>query len=607
MRTIPFVPCSRLILRRAISGPGWPRSAFLRFILPAIVGLAAWPGSLQAADVAGTVPALELPKITVTDQRPLPPPESWRYARIPGVEILSAATDRGTQKLLRDFQLFKDAIGVVWPALKAHRPVPMTLILCGDGRQFGAFVPTADGDGPRASLLLQNPEQAVIVLNYGVKVIELAPSDAEVPAPGDTVAAPDTLNANLQVDYYRQLSQAYVRYLLSFSRPRLPAWLEVGLAQLLMGMKVEPKFIEFAKLEDPNLTAAGQLGANDPDAGPVPGSAPQAEHDFNASLHHRGLIPLDAFFAVDHDSPEAKSPNSGNWSKQAQAFVHLCLYGEGRRYTKSFAEFVARSSREPVTEALFKECFKMSYRDMLTALRIYISDTAYRYQQFEAKAGGGLPEPAPLILRDATQAEIGRIQGDALVLADHVEAAREEMQAAYARGSIDGPLLASLGLLEVSRGETARARKFLEAAAVREAVRPRAYLELATLRYAEANAAVGTTLLSPEQTKSVLQPLFIARQQPPPLPEVYELSTRIRTNSTATPGKADSGAINQGVLLFQQRPVLLLRAAELNGKYGDPAEALLMANYGIKLSRTPEARQAFEAVKAALPPVSGKK
>src|SRR4051794_20543804 len=53
-------------------------------------------------------PLLELPKLTVTDVRRLPPPEPWRYAQIPGFEILSAASDRETQKLLRDFQLFNE-------------------------------------------------------------------------------------------------------------------------------------------------------------------------------------------------------------------------------------------------------------------------------------------------------------------------------------------------------------------------------------------------------------------------------------------------------------------------------------------------------------------
>jgi hypothetical protein len=476
----------------------------------------------------------------------------------------------------------------------------MTLILCGTGQKFDTFVPaTADTSlVTRASLLLQSSDQAAIVLNFGAKVIDLKPSDAETgppvtptspvgpgvdPSTGPLGSGEEVVRR--QVDFYQQLYREYVRYQLSFNQPRLPAWLEEGLAQLLMGMKVDTKFIEFAKVEDPNLAV--------PDV---------EEHDFNKTLAYRGLIPLPDFFAVTHDSPEANNPLTGTWAKQAQALVHLWLYGEGKRFNKGFAQFVARSTQEPVTEAMFQECFKMSYKEMLTALRIYLGNTAYVHQEFNAGKGGGLPEPAPLVLRDATEAEAGRIKGEAEALAGHPELALDEMLAPFARGGADGPLLASLGLLEKSRGETARARKFLEAAAQKQVIRPRAYLELANLRFAQAQPKATDALLTAAQTQTILQPLLIGRQQSPPLPEIYELMAEVWLHSETPPAKEDIVLLNQAVMRFQRRPVLLLRAAELNGKYGDPAAARAMADFGLKLSRTPEARQAFEEIKADLPP-----
>jgi len=589
--------------------------------LPLVCSLLAFgalPTLCLAAEPVATEPPLELPKITVVDQRPLPPPESWRYAQVPGIEILSGASDRETQKLLRDFQLFRDAIGVVWPGLKVRRPVPMTIILCGPGKNFSAFLPADPNQSgiKTASVLLKDPEQAAIVLNFAVKSLAVTPSEADqgmtVGDAGGPVTGTTDFNSDIRVDYYRQLYREYVLYQLSFSQPRLPVWLEEGLAQLLMGMRVEPKFIEFAKIEDPNLAPASAkaVGADDPDIPPTPGASAQEDRDFNSTLARKGLIPLGQFFAVGRDSPEALSPVAGKWAKQAQALVHMWLYGENQKYTKAFGEFVVRATREPVTEAMFKECFKLDYGQMLTALRVYISNTAYQYKQFNAdKKGAGLPEPAPLELRDATPAEIGRLKGEAELIAGHVEPARDEMLAPYVRNETDAPLLASLGLIEKARGETARARKFLEAAARMNVVRPRAYLELANLRYAEAQrapAGAEPAPLTAEQTRAVLQPLLTARQQPPPLPEVYELMAEVWLHSAAAPAKADLGAINQGVLLFQRRPLLLLHAAELNGKYGDPAEARTMAEFGVKLSRTAEAKQAFEEVLAALPPAPAK-
>ena len=112
--------------------------------------------------------------------------------------------------------------------------------------------------------------------------------------------------------------------------------------------------------------------------------------------------------------------------------------------------------------------------------------------------------------------------------------------------------------------------------------------------------------LTAAQTQAVLQPLLVARQQPPPLPEVYELMAEVWLRSETPPSAQDLRLLNAGVMQFQRRPVLLLHAAELNGKYGDPAAARTMADFGLKLSRNAEARQAFADVLASLPPAPAK-
>src|SRR5204862_5070110 len=158
-----------------------------------------------------------------------------------------------------------------------------------------------------------------------------------------------------------------VRYLMSASEPRSPAWLEEGLSQIIMKMQFDKRWIEFAKLEDPNTISAqaanvqaiNALGAGEDGADSIalPG-APAEDRDFAAALRRKALVKMDKFFAVTHDSPEALNPLGNNrWAKQAYAFVHLCLYGyphkgpngaaEGK-YTRAFTTFIARSVREPV-------------------------------------------------------------------------------------------------------------------------------------------------------------------------------------------------------------------------------------------------------------------
>src|SRR5262245_33228282 len=99
--------------------------------------------------------AIELPKFVVTDNRELPPPESWRYATIPGFELLTNASDKATQRLLRDFDMFRQALSYVWP-VQTRVTQRTSLIICGRGGKFDAFVPKEgyDVEKAKASLFL---------------------------------------------------------------------------------------------------------------------------------------------------------------------------------------------------------------------------------------------------------------------------------------------------------------------------------------------------------------------------------------------------------------------------------------------------------------------
>ena len=130
----------------------------------------AWAVPITAQPAAASDDVVELPQFLVTDTRELPPPESWRYARIPGFEILSNARDRDAERLIRDFDLFRQALAVVWPLPeRTHRPT--TLILCGRRDAFDDFSQRDSSrvDVGSASLFVRNPEQAAIVLDLQLK------------------------------------------------------------------------------------------------------------------------------------------------------------------------------------------------------------------------------------------------------------------------------------------------------------------------------------------------------------------------------------------------------------------------------------------------------
>jgi hypothetical protein len=574
--------------------------------LLAFVGLVTAPVLLAQEAPTGSI--VELPKFVVTDNRELPPPESWRYAAIPGFEILSNASDKATQRLIRDFEIFRQALGYAWP-MPDRISQTTSLIICGKGNRFDAFVPTGrvGPDVALASLFLKEGNKTAIVIDMASTTLNILNVDDSADA------ATGTDSGLITVEHDKQLYREYVRFLLSRSEPRLPAWLEEGLSQIIMRMRIESfRAIDFAKLEDPNtisalgaMTAAVNALAEEGDM--LLAGAPAEDRDFNAALHRKALVKLDQFFAIKHDSPEATAVLGNNrWAKQAYAFVHMCLYGERGKFQKPFTTFLQRIAREPVSEALFKECFGLTYNQMLTQMRGYIDMTVYESKSFRSKKGGPdlIDPPAPLVMRDATQSEVGRIKGEAKVIAGHAAAGRQELIAPYIRGERDPDLLAALGLFEKNAGEDVRARRFLEAASEGKTRRPDALLELARLRYADAIAAPGVAngRFSREQVNGIVQPLLIARKEPPHQHGVYDILADTWMRSFERPTRDEAIPAIEGAILFPTRLKLIYQASMLAAEINDLKSAHALADHGIKWGPDAAVKKRFQDLKQELPP-----
>jgi hypothetical protein len=562
---------------------------------------AALGGSLLSAAPADE-PALELPKYTVTGTPDLPPPESWRYAEFPGFAVLSNASDAKTRQIIGNFELFRLAVSIVWP-LPDKTSVPVSIIVCGARDSFDAFVPKVRRGRPELlSMFLRDAEHGAIVIDAQTAAIF---SDEPTGAPNEDRVGYEVEPANL-------LEREYIRFLLSRKGEVLPVWMEEGMIQILLAMKVRREQIVFGRVEDPTLLGSREFPASESEAAVNYGTAgspidypryPVEDRDFNYVFRRRALIPLEQFFAVTRDSPEASRTLGDNrWVKQAYAFVHLCLFGRGGRFQKPFAAFLQRASQGPVSEAMFQECFGMNYREMQVELRLYMSSTEHQSREFNFKKGKELPAPVPLTFRDAEEFESARIKGDALLLGGQLELAEAVLLPAYLRGSRDPALLATLGLYERAAGHEDRARKFLEAAVTRKVVRPEAYLELARLRYADALAQPAEEgRFSAGQVTGITQLLYVARHQPPHLPQLYELLAETWQHSHATIGREDALILIQGATLFPDRLdyVAQVAAFALTAGIYDAAKSLI--EHGLSHATEPRLRERFEHLKAVLP------
>lgn len=528
-------------------------------------------GASAAQDASTSDKVIELPKYTVSDTPILPPQESWKYAKIPGFEVLSNANTSRTKAFMEDFQLLRQVVNVVWPAVERLGPSgPMMVILCGRGNSFNQFLPKGERlESDRYNSIFNEDAESTVI------VVDFAAADLYVTGSGPVSVNSETGEFNNggreESDPFRAFRVQYFRNLARRSVRNAPAWFEEGLAQLCASVDYTKTWIEFGKVGD--------------------GFGGSKVGDFNQIMAQRGIMGLAKLFAgdrsnLDHDERYV-------WSAQCYAFVHMCLYGLNGKYLKPFAEFLDRSTKEPVSEALFKQCFKRSYNDMEIEIRGYIEFTVHKYQQWEAKKGKAFATPEKVVLRDATDSEIGRIKGEALRLAGNKDEARTALIAPYIRGERDAALLASLGLYELEQNDPVRARKFLEAAIKAGSVRSRANLELAKMRYYEVNAAAKEGRLSAQQVAQVLQPLYALRNQNNRLPEVYELAAQTLLAADGLAKEEVFKFIMEGAMRFPARIKLIYLAAALSIRTQHWQEARALVDHGLKYSTEAASREEF--------------
>lgn len=573
-------------------------SFYPRFFTAGLLVLVVSAFAQSPADPAGDAlgKAVELTPLTITGARDLPPPEAWHHAEIEGFEVLSNASENATNRLLKDFQKFRQALQIVWP-VPAQTGVSSSLVLCGRKDKFSDFAPNgkADANTGLVSLFLRDREQTAIVID--LEPTNFSPTDLATQMPGTAG------NVEMVVDPYRQLYREYVRFLLSRTDAPPPPWLIEGLSQIIMDIEFTDRWIIAGKIDGKKGAPSGGDMSTGEDGSVSVSDAVVGDQPFNAALLHRKLLPMDRFFAVPADAPEVRNPLGNNlWAKQAYAFVHLCLCGADPKFQQPFAQFLKRLRAEPPSEKLFQECFKISYKEMLDKLYAYISYTNHKYRTYELPKNNRLIA-ADVVMRDATQGEIGRIKGDAQRLAGRRDDALATYRTAYARGERDALLLGALGTEEQHAGQSDRARKQLDAAFKAGATRPSAHVAFARLRLAEAKAkpAAPDGKLSAKQMADVLEPLFQALALPPALPETYELIAEAWTLSAVRPTLENVQVLGDGVVKFPRNSTLTYEAAQLFIRAGDTENATAIVQLGIRFAPDAATRSRFEALLATMP------
>lgn len=559
-----------------------------------VLGLAA--GLALAGFAAAAEAPIALPPFIVEAARPLP----WRYAEAAGLEVLSTCSDRLTRQLVANHLRLHAVLGEL---------LPPALRLTTTEKEILIFIDSAH----------QPPTSPEVVAQMVLSAVEPpVPDAAAAPNDGRLRRRPKppryTFLPNLRLwdrdaqalfaivrerEYDPErvaLSPEYVAHVLRHRVPALPPWYVSGVLTLFASARFSEEALTLDRLDWPAVSGAAVLRAG--------------------AAANRALLPLAEFFtgavpAGDSAADETRAL----WQAQAALFVHWGVGSRGAPRRAALEKFVARAAVEPVTEALFRECFGLDFAAAGKALTAYLPSAMN--DPVELRPAGRRRGPE-LALRAAADAEIARLRGDwerleigyvkaqfPAFTARYVEQARRTLRRAFDRGSRDPRLLAVMGLGEVEAGNDAAARDLLEDAAARTPIlRPRAAYELARLRWAAARAPGGGQpgAPAPEQADAVLAPLAVARAQQPPLPEVYQLIAEVHAARPGAPSRQQLAVLEEGVRLFPRQTELVYLTAELALRHGGADPARWLINLGLTLAPDPAARARFEALRAKIAP-----
>jgi hypothetical protein len=556
--------------------------------------------ALGAARARAAAPAEEapiaLPPFLVEEPAKGPP---WRFAEAMGYEILSRCDDATTRRVVEAHHRLHVLLAeILPPSLQLRTSLPRSLILYDE-----ELNPAASREVIAQMLRSAGPEpEADFSAGFGGRGVRIAPPPSRISfLPNLRLWDRDGMAVFMIVrrgdfDADRlSLTPDYIGFLVKNRVPALPPWFVQGFLALYAETKYRGSDLEVAPLVWVSEAHTDAVKKNPATAPPV--------------------LPLGDFLQnrIAATTPEAAVEPRAAWQAQAALWVRWGLDPRGGARRAAFFRFVERCAVQSPGEPLFQECFGLDYAAAQAELAAYLPVAVRRALVIKPDRPARLP---PLALRNASDGEIARIKGDwerlevpyvkaisAGLAPKYLAQARRTLHRAYDRDVRDPGLLAVMGLCEADAGNDTAAREFLEAAARAGPIRPRAGYELARLRFADFRAQPEGEdgRLAVAQMVAVLQPLFAARAELPPLPEVYELIAEAWAHGSATPTRGHLAVLDEGVRLFPRRSPLVLRTAELNLRHGFRDTAAAYADLAGLIVHDESGRQRLAALRAELP------
>jgi hypothetical protein len=580
-----------------------------------------------AADLAARQNATQMKRFIVSAARVAKP---WRYASLPGFEILTRAPPKETQEMLdslrRGLWLENSVMPKDW---LPSSPVPYTVII---------------DDTDLTTVSLGQPQSKAIILESPADAASWGPLGQSAMIWSDQLPAYDDDTFAFNVDIFGVDVKGVTYGSISMERlarcaPPLPKWLVAGLIGKSSGI--------FREGVVP-LISKGAFDAGWIRLALGPGSIWVSIDETKriADGAAAAIPPLATLFSGGPPTADALPV----WESEAALFVRWGLIGPGSEdpaTAHALQDFVRRARKEPVTEKVFTECFGCGYAAMEAKLGAYLKAVVNKPITIDLDMPAGFPRPS---LAPATADQVGRILGDWLRMegdslrksdpemckeslyfagrtlvraykednglahkadpaVDADPAAEPSPARAAALGALDlsadkihdSRLLAVLGLYAHDAGRNDKALEFLGSAAGSHVVRPRAYGVLAQVLMARASAKPEGSRgkIGAAQLAAILGPLREALRSEPSA-EAYRLLIAAWAHAEAQPGDSDFAEIVNGAALFPRDVEMAYNAALLCAIKGRPEQAGNLIDRGLAFAGDDAARRSLELLRARL-------
>ena len=512
----------------------------------------------------------------------------WHYGETPEFQVLSQCDDAQTRQIAERLHRLRQLLALVLPQELEHQTaIPATLLIYPEtslekqalaaSSQFRRALPSwadrfaednsADGDFKGSASFFDDERLCVLLSVPGSKPL----SSESLSVGGMNFSR---LSVNEFNTEWTDLTPGYVSYLVANGQPPLPPWFSSGFLSLF-------QHISFADHEVVINPLAWKIVEASRDTRIVIGLDREEHQIHHTSVEPKepSLLPLEQIFAVRR----APGVDVMAWLAESELFIRWAVTNSRE---EQLGDFVSRCRTEPLSEALFRSCFKADYAAIEGELKAYLSSPASgRTVTVPVRRPNKL---GSFPLRPASRLEISRIKGGFELLEAHtivesypevasqyLEEAQRSLQHGYEASPDDPQLAADLGVCKLEMGDPDASRPLLEQA-VKAGVRlPRPYLELARMRLLEAMNRVDT--LSAEQVASILEPLRAAERLHISLAGMFEIAGDVWMHTTTEPAEGDLAYLDEGVRLYpgdKDVPYKAVCALMAHGK-GQRARALV--------------------------------